>query len=76
VLSRPRGDGAQLVGVYACEAPSPNEVVELVAHSDLNARMAAHQDSDEQAAWFDAHGADLLGIQATLLHPTPFSPMP
>lgn len=75
VASRPRGASAQLVGVYTSDSPSPNEVVELVAYGDLQARLASHQDSDEQANWFDAHGADLLGVHSTLLHPTPFSPM-
>jgi hypothetical protein len=75
VKARPHGATAQLVAVYTSDSPTPNEVVEVTAYGDLRARLLSHQDSDEQAAWFEAHGADLVGVQSTLLHPTPFSPM-
>ena len=75
VEARPRGEHSQLVCVYTCETPQPNEVCEIVAYRDANARLDAHSQAREQSAWLNEHGAGLLSITSSFLLPTSFSPL-
>ena len=73
--ARPRGAHSRLVGIYTCDSPEPNEVVEIVAYPTAEARFAAHSQTEDQCAWLATHGSDLIDIRATPLLPLPFSPM-
>lgn len=73
--SRPRGNGATLVGIYTCDSPEPNEVVEIIAYKDYSARLANGTQSRSQVAWFAEHGAELVDIRSTPLLPLPISPL-
>lgn len=75
LLERNRGKGSTLVGIYTCESPDPNEVVEITAYRDPVQRLTAHSESNTQRKWFAKYGQLILDIRATTLLPLPISPM-
>ncbi|NKC33891.1 NIPSNAP family protein [Falsiroseomonas selenitidurans] len=76
VQKRPLSPGATRVGCWTCESPQPNQVVEIVAYADANLRFVADESqASEQASWWDAQEADLLGASATIMRPIAVSPL-
>ena len=66
------------VGIWVGEAPQPNEVVHLWAYPDLNMRLKARAEAQDDPKWqeFLRQGASMLvEMHSSLLLPAAFSPM-
>lgn len=75
VAQRPLAPGATRVGLWACEAPTPNEVCEIVAYRSFEDRLADNIQATGQRTWFREHGAQILETHSTLLLPIGISPV-
>lgn len=77
VAERPLPSGSTRICTWTCESPQPNEVCELVAHADAVARFGAAGASSgpAQAAWWAAHGDQLLATASSFLVPITVSPL-
>jgi hypothetical protein len=75
VAARPIASGATRVGLWTGEAPTPNEVCEIVAYRSFEDRLGDHCQSEAQRAWLREYGKEMLTTESTLLLPIGISPV-
>jgi hypothetical protein len=74
LLDKPRPPGCELMGVWSCDAPNPNEVLELLAWTAEAAALRPGLRSDGEIAWLRQQSQHLIGAESTRLSMLPVLP--
>jgi hypothetical protein len=74
VESRSKSSKAHVYGVWTCESPQPNEIIEILAYENWDSRVQDASTSAEQVAWWKKHHGLFQHADAALLLPIGISP--
>lgn len=74
VESRPRNKDSKLYGVWTCESPQPNEIVEIIAYPNWPSRIQDASTSADQIKWWGQHHGLFQQADSALLLPIGISP--